>query len=114
MSAVTPNAESKRNSVACVRIAATPTIALRMPSTMPLLMQLTALGPGVVTNTTQNRAKIVHASKLISIHRRGDDPDRHSGVWRPVGPPKRLSANAKAVAGAQHMRSSINLDLKRA
>jgi hypothetical protein len=28
-------------------------------------MQLTAFGPGVVTNTTQNRANRVHASKLI-------------------------------------------------
>ena len=61
ISAVTPNADSIRNAEAWVRIASTPTIARQKPSVIPLVMQFTALGPGVVTKTTQNNAKTVQA-----------------------------------------------------
>ena len=65
MRAVTPKADSSRNSVAWVRIASTPGSARRKPSVMPLVMQLTAFGPGVVTKTAQKSAKTTQASRLI-------------------------------------------------
>ena len=42
-------------------------MAREKPRFIPLLMQFTAFGPGVVTNTTQNRAKMIHASKLMAF-----------------------------------------------
>ena len=61
ISAVMPSADRIRKAKDWVRIASTPTIARQNPRVMPLLMQFTAFGPGVVTNTTQNRAKTVQA-----------------------------------------------------
>ena len=44
----------------------TPIMAFGNGRLIPFEMQLTAFGPGVVTNTTQNSANMVQASKLIS------------------------------------------------
>ena len=65
MSAVMPKAERPRNKLACVRIARTPQSERSKPWVIPLLIQLTALGPGVVTKTSQKSANMVQASKLM-------------------------------------------------
>jgi len=78
----------------------TPTIAREKRKFMPLDMQFTAFGPGVVTNTTQNSANMVQDSKLMaSIHRWGDNPDRHRWFVIRVGPAVWFAADAKAVTG---------------
>src|SRR6056297_280252 len=101
ISAVIPAAESVRNSVACVRIAATPHRPRRKPTVMPLVMQFTWLGPGVVTKTTQKSAKIVQPSHVMarpSIDRRGDHPDRHDRVIIRVGPGIGFATKPETVA----------------
>jgi hypothetical protein len=58
-------AESPRNRHACVKIPRTQIRLLRNPISMAVWMQFTALGPGVVTNNTQNVANMNHPSMLI-------------------------------------------------
>src|SRR6056297_441943 len=102
ISAVIPAADRVRNSTAWVRIAATAHRPRRRPCAMPVWMQLRWFGPGVTTNTTQNSAKMVHASKLmrvLSINRRRDHPDRNAGGVMRIGPAIGLATKAETVAG---------------
>src|SRR5210317_1346515 len=66
ISAVSPAADRPKNQLACVKMPATQTSDVLNPYVIATLIQLTAFGPGVVTNTAQKLANMIHADRVIN------------------------------------------------